>query len=323
MATNYILFVHGVNTREERETPEFANELIDNLKGKLGQEQTNKTVYIPLYWGDVNIKAENRLLKQLQASPLWEEMWFRTFREQQLLQFAGDAALYISRHIGYKVVEKLKKNAIAQLQHPQPGDCLHLVTHSWGTVILFDVLFAGRWNDPNLPGHQYVMEIRDAIFGLSGHDQNVAKGIPLASLHTMGSPVAIFSLTNVSSDEDDHEELSADFSSSHDITPKLKQLLETLYQVRQEKKLPWRNYIHPGDPIAYPLKELMASLVDQDAKYIDFQDLIIQEPKLFDLLKEPISQTTFALLQGGKAHGSYWQSQKVVQAISSILQQNV
>ncbi|MGL4617588.1 MAG: hypothetical protein ACRCZS_00785, partial [Chroococcidiopsis sp.] len=90
MATNYILFVHGVNTREERETPEFADELIDNLKAKLGQEKTNKTVYIPLYWGDVNIKAENRLLKQLQASPLWEEMWFRTFREQQLLQFAGD-----------------------------------------------------------------------------------------------------------------------------------------------------------------------------------------------------------------------------------------
>ena len=319
MATDYILFIHGVNTREERETPEFADELINQLKQKLGQDRTNNTVYIPLYWGDVNINAENRLLKQLQASPLWEDMWFRTFREQQLLQFAGDAALYISRHVGYKVVKKLKTKAIAQLQNFQSGDCLHLVTHSWGTVILFDVLFAGRWNDPKIPGHQEVMDIRDVIFGLSGNDKDVAQGIPLASLHTMGSPVAIFSLTNVSSDGNGDEELADDSSSSHDITPRLKQLLEALYQVRQQTKLPWRNYIHPGDPIAYPLAELMKDLVDQDEKYIDFRDLITQEPKLFDKVKEPIHQSTFALLQGGKAHGSYWQNQQVIQEISSIL----
>ena len=218
----------------------------------------------------------------------------------------------------YKVVERLKKDAIKVLQHAQPEDSLHLVTHSWGTVILFDILFATRWDDPEVPGYKEVMQIRDCIFGLSGEDDTTHQGIQLASIHTMGSPIAIFSLTNVNSDFDQPDSNS----SSHDITSRLQNLLENLYQARKREKLPWRNFIHPGDPIAYPLKKLMKDLVDKEEKYIDFEDLITQEPKLLDFFKEPINQSTFALLQGGKAHGSYWQSQQVIQEISSILKNN-
>ena len=310
MATDYILFVHGVSTRDQRENPQYAKDLIEGLKS-----ESLDFVELPLYWGDVNEPAETQLLNRLQASPLWSEMWFRSFRERQLLQFAGDAALYISRHVGYKVVQRLKTDAVRVLQQAQPDDCLHLVTHSWGTVILFDILFATRWDDPEVPGHEEVMEIRDCIFGLSGIDDSVHKGIQLGSIHTMGSPVAIFSLTSVNSDPN---QTDSDVS-SHDITRRLQQLLDNLYQARSGEKLPWKNFIHPGDPIAYPLKELMQDLVDREEKYLDFQDLITQEPKLFDFVKEPISQTTLALLQGGEAHGSYWPSQKVIQEISSIL----
>ena len=31
MATDYILFIHGVNTREERENPEYADQLFNRL----------------------------------------------------------------------------------------------------------------------------------------------------------------------------------------------------------------------------------------------------------------------------------------------------
>lgn len=314
MTTDYILFVHGVNTRDQREKPGYANDLIEGIKSK-----SHNFVPIPLYWGDVNIDAETQLLDRLKASPLWKDMWFRTFREQQLLQFAGDAALYISRHVGSKVVTRLKIDALRVLQNAQPGDRLHLVTHSWGTVILFDILFATRWDDPKASGHEDVMAIRDCIFGLSGENDTTHQGIQLASIYTMGSPIAIFSLTSINADPNQPESNS----SSHDITLRLQELLQNLYQARNGAKLPWRNFIHPGDPIAYPLKKLMKDLVDNDEKYIDFQDVITQEPRLLDLLKEPISQTTFALLQGGKAHGSYWQSEQVVQEISSILQKNV
>jgi hypothetical protein len=326
MATDYILFIHGVNTRIDREQPNYADELFQKIEQEIYNDASNngrKPKKVALYWGDVNLEAETQLKKQLHASPLWEQMWFREFRDNQLIQFAGDAALYISRYIGSKVVKKLKQGALEAIQNPTPDDRLHLVTHSWGTVILFDVLFAGRWeqivNGNNVPGYDDVMAIRDAIFGISGNNPNAKQGIQLASIHTMGSPIAIFSLTDVVPGRD-RPDGDPSQGSGHDITPKLQQLLETLHQERQGKKLPWRNYIHPGDPIAYPLNELMTDLVDGDKKYLDIQDVIAQEAGIFDILTEPVSQTTVALLHGGKAHGSYWNSDKVAQEIANSIE---
>lgn len=314
---DYILFIHGVNTREQRPTPAYADNLID-LIGRIPlhiePSQTIKIKPIPLYWGNVNLKAENQLLDTFRASPLWNQMWFREFREKQLLQFSGDAALYISRYIGAKVIRQMKQQAVEKLKNYQPDDRLHLVTHSWGTVILFDLLFASRWDSKDVPGHDDVMAIRDVIYGISGTNPNPLKGIQLASINTMGSPIAIFSLTDVNPGKDDTESTPST-SSSHDITPKLQQLLENLQQVRKGEKLPWRNFIHPGDPIAYPLSELMSSLVDGDKTYLDIQDIITHEPGLTNLLTKQVSQTALALLHGGDAHGSYWQSEEVAKLI--------
>jgi len=51
------------------------------------------------------------------------------------------------------VINTLKTQALEGLKNAQPNDRLHLVTHSWGTVILFDLLFASRWDDEKVPGH--------------------------------------------------------------------------------------------------------------------------------------------------------------------------
>ncbi|MDF5725214.1 MAG: hypothetical protein PUP91_33140 [Rhizonema sp. PD37] len=310
MATDYILFIHGVNTRDRREQPQYADQLFQRLKESASNHNRNLKP-IPLYWGDVNKDAEDDLLRQFQASPLWEHIWFKAFREQQLLQFAGDAALYISREVGYKVVEVLKKQTIDGLKNHQPDDRLHLVTHSWGTVILFDILFAGRWDDENVPGHEDVMAIRDCIYGLSGKDSNPYRGLQIDSIHTMGSPVAIFSLIDVIPGKD-----GSDSPSTHDITPQIQKLLESLQAKRKGKTLPWNNYIHPGDPIAYPLKELMTNLVDDQVKYLALQDIMTHKPELLESLTD---QSLLALLHGGDAHGSYWKNEIVVQKISDVL----
>ncbi|MBV9386838.1 MAG: hypothetical protein JOZ78_10470 [Chroococcidiopsidaceae cyanobacterium CP_BM_ER_R8_30] len=321
MATDYILFIHGVNNREVREQPEYADQFFA-LMQKSTADRKRDLKKVALYWGDVNKDAEAKLLAQLQSSPLWDQIWFRTFRERQLLQFVGDAALYISSYIGSKVVNVLKTQALQEIKNAQPNDRLHLVTHSWGTVILFDILFADRWDNPKIPGHDDVMAIRDTIFGISGKDPNPLQGIQLASIHTMGSPIAIFSLTDVAPGRDNAEGVPSS-SSGHDITPKLQLLLERLHQARQGEKLPWRNFVHPGDPVAYPLNELMTSLVDGDKQYLDIADIITHEAGLFDYITEPFSQTALALLHGGDAHGSYWHSEKVVQEISSVLKKGV
>jgi hypothetical protein len=317
MATDYILFIHGVNTRDVREKPEYADMLFNRLQ-ESAVDSRRKLEKIALYWGDVNSEAENNLRTTLKTSPVWQQMKFKGFRENQILQFVGDAALYISRYIGSKVVRELKKQALEGLKNAQPDDRLHLVTHSWGTFILFDVLFASRWNEPETPGHDDVMAIRDVIFGISGNDPNPLQGIQVASIHTMGSPISIFSLTDAKPGKDD-----SDSPSSHDITPNLQKLLAYFHQAHQERKLPWKNYIHPADPIAYPLKELIVSLVDGESEYLDIQDFITHEASLLDFITHPFDETILALMHGGAAHGSYWDSDKVVQEISSCLHQKV
>lgn len=308
MATDYILFIHGVNTREKREQPAYANKLFKLIQKNAESSLTLKQV--TLYWGDVNKTEEEKLLARLKASnEIWNKLWFKDFRANQLLQFAGDAALYLSRHIGSKVVQKLKEDAVKELKGYNPEtDRLHLVTHSWGTVILFDVLFADRWGNENtpedkkIPGYQDVMEIRRFLFGLPPNPED---GIRLASIHTMGSPLALFSLISVN-------------GSSHDFKPLLNQMLEALHK-RVPQQLPWINFIHPGDPVALPLANLMFELVEDEEKYLDFKDAITHSADLSDWITQSVNQTMLALLHGGDAHDSYWSSQEVAKRIAETI----
>lgn len=326
MATDYIVFVHGVNTREEREEKTYADKLIERIDAEIASKSSKMTCeYIPLYWGDVNLEEEQKLLTKLQQSPTWKKMWFREFREKQLMQFVGDAALYISRHVGSKVVialaEQLKEKLPA---NPTPGDRMHLVTHSWGTVILFDVLFAGRWDNPDLPAYESVQKIRQGIFGVKPEPNH---GIRLSSIHTLGSPIAFFNLINVVSGDNQsrgERELTQEQAKSiatHDITPQLEALLEQLYNERGQKTLPWRNLMHPGDPVAYPLATIMPDLVDGKRQFLDIQDVVTSNADLSDFLVQPISRSLLALLHGGDAHGSYWESHDVVKTITEVILQ--
>jgi hypothetical protein len=308
MATDYILFIHGVNTRDKREHPGYADKLFQLIKNNADSSLTLKKV--TLYWGDVNKNEEEKLLNRLQASQdIWDKLWFKDFRANQLLQFAGDAALYLSRHIGSKVVQKLKEDAIKELNgYNRETARLHLVTHSWGTVILFDVLFADRWGNENtpevnkIPGYQDVMEIRRFLFGLPPNPED---GIRLASIHTMGSPITLFSLLSVN-------------GSSHDFKPLLNQMLEALHK-KVPQQLPWINFIHPGDPVALPLANLMFELVDDEEKYLDFKDAITHNADLSDWITQSVNQTMLALLHGGDAHSSYWSSQEVAKRIAQTI----
>lgn len=306
MVTDYILFIHGVSHRKRGERPTYADQLFkfieDNVEPPLSVEK------IALYWGDVNLEAERNLLKNFQASKAWEQLWFRKFRENHLLQFIGDAALYLSRHVGSQVVARLKTDAqkilgTAESPKYKPGDRLHLVAQSWGTVILFDILFADRWNE-NSPGYKNVMAIRKSLFGLPPTTET---GIRLASIHTLGSPIALFSLINVN-------------GSSHDFKPSLNQLLANLHSVRGEK-LPWLNCIHPGDPVAWPLERVMFELVEREATYLDFQDVITRKDDWSDFLFAPVGQTLLALLHGGDAHASYWKSKEVAERITQTIRE--
>jgi hypothetical protein len=310
MATDYILFVHGVNVREriedeKQKTYRYADTLFDLIRRELPSIEVRKA---PLYWGNVSDAVLREFQPSITNASAWQQFWYKDFRTKQLLPFTGDAALYISRHVGSLAVEQLKEQAFDLLKGYQPDDRLHLVTHSWGTVILFDMLFASRWDNPDIPGHQSVQDIRRNLFGVPPGEP---EGIRLSSIHTMGSPLAVFSLITIIGRFNE--------GSSHDISPKLEQLLKNL--TRNGNKIPWRNFVHPGDPIALPLEKVIPNLVDRGEQYIDIQDILTSGSGLLEVLAQPLRSTFLALINGGNAHNSYWKNLEVAQAIAKTIVQ--
>lgn len=325
MATDYIMFIHGVNTREEKEQPTYADHLFNHLNQTVSNNGRSLKK-VALYWGDVGNDAQNDLLNSLKDSEAWNKLWFKEFRAKQLMQFAGDAAVYISRYIGSQVVDRLSQQAKVGLQgFKQNEDSLHLITHSWGTVILFDILFAARWDQSDIAGHQSAQDIRNSLFGV---EPNSNKGISLASIYTMGSPIALFSLIDVARSNEKakaEKELTTDKGNkvnTHDITPRLERLLESLSKIRQGTPLPWRNFIHPGDPVAWPLEKVMLNLVDRESRYLEIKDIVTNNADFSDFLTQPLSQSFLALLHGGDAHGSYWESKQLANEIARTIAQS-
>lgn len=308
--TEYLLFIHGVNTRETRDQPSYANQLIEQIQ-RLRSSQM-EIEFCPLYWGDVNIEAERDLQGRLEESPVWDKLYFKEFRAKQLLQFVGDAALYISRAVGRKVVEKLIKDAQRCLQRFNPqADHIHLITHSLGTIILFDILFSSRWD-----GYGDVEELRNLIF---------QGGSPIRSIHTMGSPLGLFSLTMVS---------APPLPNTHDVTVRLRQYLQDFCST-PNAKLIWRNYLHPMDLIATSIEQLLPNMLGSTQACLDIKDVLTQEVDILDQLSSLFSRTLIAgdlreqveklqlALLAGQAHSSYWSSPAVASTIVQTIEATV
>ncbi len=317
MATDYVLCIHGVNTRENTEPPTYADMLFDGIKNYIANQTRGKPPRdlkkVALYWGNVTIEEENELLEQYQNSDTWNNFWFKKLRSGALLQFAGDTALYISRYFGAKVAQKLKDDAEKGLgtitnRDPDSGDRLHIVAHSLGTVILFDLLFSARWKPP-APGHQYAMSLRDVVYGI---EPNWHQGIYLASITTMGSPLGIFKLMSTNSSDDDHE------ANGHDITLHMQRTLKRIFG-KLGGPIPWLNFVHPGDPIACPLKPLILSMVDPTGQYIAVQDILLRGTNVLDALSWLVRGTPLALIDAGHAHHGYLNNKQVCSTIAQAI----
>jgi hypothetical protein len=309
MPTDYVLFVHGVKVHDQKEFERLSTILLNRIRDSISDKsRTVKPIFF--FWGDLNLAAQRELVGGFKASSKWKDFWFQDFRTEQILEFVGDAALYLSRHVGTQVVKRFQDQALGVLRGGKTSDRLHIITHSWGTVILFDILFARRWEDPTLETdiRESVKQLRNILFGI---DPNPQSGIPIASIQTMGSPLALFSLLKISG--------NINGASTHDLTPELTNLLENLYKLRQ-KPIPWRNFAHPGDPFAYPLEGVIPMLLSNSTRYVEIQDVITDQG---NILNRPFSQKLLPLLWGGEAHGSYWDNPLVSKTISEVIRATV
>ena len=324
---DYILFLHGVNVRElpncpdDLDFPRYADHLFELIRDSLDKGATPCDVEkIALYYGDLNMYEEQSLLTLFQSSPEWEQFWFRHARETVLLQILGDIALYVNPYVAARIVERLQQ-AVMKLQmweqKQQERGRLHLVSHSLGTIILFDALFASRWDNEEMPGYHCIQELRDAVCG-SGTEPE--KGIQVASIHTMGSPIPLFSLLDMYSRQQKNG--AGQYKNTHEIGPKLQAFLQHLAQSRGGKRLPWWNYAHPGDPLAFPLEELLYQLVDQKRDYLEVHDVVTMPCDIEDRMIESFKQSPAALIHAGTAHHSYWNSEIVASGIARAIQES-
>ncbi|MBV9230200.1 MAG: hypothetical protein JOZ18_12875 [Chloroflexi bacterium] len=313
MAQDYILFIHGVDTQgKDHITPTYADTLIKLIQ----HSKLTHLSFTPLYWGDLVKPDEDRVLELYRASSIWSQMWFRAFRETTFLRAVGDVGLYLSRCVGAEIIKQVTQQALQGIAGYTPEDRLHLVTHSLGTIILFDLLFGSRWANASTLGHDDVMALRSAIYGLG---PDTTTGIRLGSIHTMGSPLGVFSLLNATTPDCGNQDEYGTHQSVNDIRPQLQQMLSML-ETQRKRSLIWRNFVHPGDPIGTPLETIIPHLVQNDDTVLDAKDIVTFGEAFSDYLFAPFSQTSIALLYGGAAHQSYWTSQKVADVIAQTIQ---
>jgi len=294
---DFVLYIHGANVR----TQNYAARMDAFMKKKLGK----KVVTSSVYWGDVSDAAEQRVLEQWKSSPIWRNLWFSDFRSKMLLQLIGDSAIYVSRSLGAEVVKRIFEATKTAFQDRSKGDRLHLVTHSWGAVILLDLLFASRWTEKDNPGYDDVHALRNALFGM-GHETD--KGVLLASVTTMGSPMSLFSLMDGSS--------NGFGSSSHDITGNIQDYCCKLFE---ERKIPlaWYNFVHPGDAFAYPSAPLLDSLLQEHAKTVHADDILVKLGAVDTIVRALTLKSVLSIFDAANAHNSYWENAQVIRSVAA------
>ena len=93
MATDYIMFIHGVNVRDRQGYEQDAMRMFERIKAAV-QDQSRVLKPVILFWGDISESSLQTLGDNFKRSPAWKKLWFREFREEQILSFVG-MRLYI------------------------------------------------------------------------------------------------------------------------------------------------------------------------------------------------------------------------------------
>jgi hypothetical protein len=224
-----VLAIHGLSIRSSH----FADPLFRRLQNRLNSTAPALNVqFLPIYWGDIAEEELKSLRLSVTSTKIWKKLWYRPLRERLLLPFLGDLANYTSRHAGLRVIRAICEIFSSCLSRIETDMPIYLVTHSLGTVILFDLLFAERWNDDDFTE---VRDLRKALYGVKPHKK---EGAQVAGIYTMGSPLAFFSL----------------LEGSHNVQKKMTNMLSRI------PSLEWHNFIHPGDPFVCPFGTLLSDV---------------------------------------------------------------
>jgi hypothetical protein len=276
-----IYFIHGVATRDAN----YANKLIKLIQEECKRQNRPIPYCHAGFWGNVLKGTEKlwrdidqELQKQKQKNSDFNpdrSFRYQNFRKEYFSYFIGDAFSYLGSDRG-KQIRRIIADQLIDLVQAHPAETeLHIVAHSLGTVILWDVLFSERF-DPKDPAHI----IRYLISKERGK-------LSLSSVTTMGSPIPFLNLT-----------LGID----------AKQIEKFITQ-HQGKPLIWNNLINSYDIIAYPIRPLFDSITDESKIFMN--DYYLEAiTDLFDSVEIPA-----VVFNSLNAHTYYLESDKVAKNI--------
>ena len=207
---------------------------------------------------------------------------YRNFREQLITKILGDIFTYLNPDYGHAARKTIALQLLNFIKDHPGEDDLHLVTHSLGSVILWDILFSDKLSDSDPAFY-----IRDIIKGLSGYREG--RKVYLRSITTMGSPLLFF-------------------NRMLGINPDRVKQFATRYV---KKPLRWINIINAGDIFAYPLESSLS---------IHYPNLFFKDKYLEDkdMIKRSLGDVAMALGLVDD-HTIYWKSERVASLITANL----
>lgn len=284
-----VWFMHGASVRRV--------EYADPMRQFLIQDFSDRALPMPefysSFWGDAlgsTTQLWDWVQQDLEAFK-WDHpqidvediFHYRQRREQFVSGFFGDIFTYLNSDRGREVRRIIAVQFLTFLKSVPFEQDLHLVAHSLGSVILWDILFSHKFDS-----HDPAFYIRDLIKGLSAPSQG--RKVRLRSITTMGSPLLFFNQWL-----DINAQKLEQFASRYTGTP-----------------LRWVNIIHASDVFAYPIR---ASLNLENTAGIYLRDQYLGER---NFLKKSVGDLTLALGLVSE-HSRYWRSGRVARLVAANL----
>ncbi|MBD2128428.1 hypothetical protein NDI39_19280 [Microcoleus sp. ZQ-A2] len=292
-----VFFIHGVATHDVK----YADKLKNLIKEEFDQQKKSFPHFYSSFWGDVlrdvgkiwnwihqDLQEAQREYKQADIDNLFR---YRQFREGFLSEFVGDFFSYFNPERG-TYIRKLIAAQLHEFIKNNPEETeLHIVTHSLGSVILWDVLFSERFSSLEKGPAIY---IRSMLNGFS--ESGELNKVKLKSITTMGSPILFLNIML-------------------EVNPnKIKQFANTY----QNEHLRWINIIHSSDVVAYPLRSSLN--LNSFENLVLRDEYISTDANLAEKAARTVGQVDAAMAIGGAdAHVGYWQCQQTARLVTDNL----
>ena len=287
-----VFFIHGVATRSNT----YADELTEKIREEFSKRRQPAPIFYSSLWGGVLkdipplwnwVQQDLDLFQKSCKFDVEDVFQYIKHREFFINHFFGDLFTYLNTDYGKEIRSIIARQLLELIRRYPEENELHVVAHSLGGVILWDILFSERFeiSDP-------AFEIRSVIKGLTR--ANHSRQIALGSITTMGTPILLFNLML-------------------GINPERLRVFVSKYI---ERPLGWVNIIRSSDPLAYPIRasfniDLPSKLFLRD-KYVGSRNFWKKSaPYLGDIGGVAVAHG----LQS--SHTSYWSKSRVSRLVTA------